>query len=40
MEKNVQLKAINWGIVYSSWKTLAGKETKVVGVNESFGSHL
>lgn len=40
MEKNVQLKAINWGIVYSSRKTLTGKETEVVGVNEFWKSSV
>lgn len=32
--------SINWGIVYSSRKTLVGEEPKVVGLNESFPSHL
>lgn len=36
----MKLKSINWGIVYSSGKTLAGKETKVVDLNESFQNYL
>lgn len=39
-ERNVKLQSINWGIVYSSRKTLVGKETKVVGLNESFPGPL
>lgn len=36
----MKLQSINWGIVYSSRKTLIGEETKVVDLNESFPNHL
>jgi hypothetical protein len=38
--KNVNLKSINWGIIYSSGKILVGKETNIVGLNEIFLNHL